>query len=98
MPQGVEVVETGRLMIDAGRTVLLRDDGGEWGLFFERDLVDLVGQRVTVRGNRYGFGMLHVTAIARGNDAPPSPQRRTDRIMAGLNWLMDRLFGHRGGQ
>lgn len=71
MPQGVEVIETGRLMIHDARTVLVRDDGGCWGVFLDCKARDFMGRRVTVRGTRFGFASLHVTGIARGNEVPP---------------------------
>ena len=71
MPQGAEVIETGRLMIDDARTVLVRDDGGCWGLFLDCKARAFIGRRVTVRGTRLGFASLHVTGIAHGNEVPP---------------------------
>ena len=71
MPQGVEVIETGRLMLRNERTVLVRDDGGCWSLFLECRAAGLLGRRVTVRGTRFGFAMLHVTGIAPGSQVPP---------------------------
>ncbi len=74
MPQGTIHIETGRLMTEDGVAVLLRDDGGSWDLFLERGPGDLMGQRVTIRGERCGFNLLHVTGIARGSEIPPEPQ------------------------
>lgn len=74
MPHGVEVIETGRLMVRDARTVLVRDDGGCWGVFLECRARDFIGRRVTVRGTRFGFAMLHVTGIAPGSQVPPEPR------------------------
>lgn len=76
MPQGVEVIETGRLMIDDARTVLVRDDGGCWGVLLDCKAREFIGRRVTVRGTRFGFASLHVTEIAHGNEVPPERQDR----------------------
>ncbi len=86
MPQGVTKIETGRLMTDRGQPILLRDDGGCWGLFFERNPNALMGQRVTVRGIRYGFGRIHVTGVVQGSEAPPEDRRGRfgDIMCAGL--------------
>lgn len=92
MPQGVEVVETGRVMTDRGRLVLLRDDGGAWGLFLEQDPRDWLGQRVTIRGRRYGFANLHVTGIVRGDGVPP-PEKTTGKLISVLVAIMVAIGG-----
>jgi Protein of unknown function (DUF5818) len=80
MPQGVEVIETGRLTVDGVRTVLVRDDGGCWGVFFDCKAREFIGRRVTVRGTRFGFASLHVTGIAHGTNVPPE-RRDTETLL-----------------
>lgn len=82
MPQGVEVIETGRLMIRDARTVLVRDDGGCWGVFLDCRARDFIGRRVTVRGTRFGFAMLHVPGVAPGSQVPPEARSLTGWLAA----------------
>lgn len=82
MPQGVEVIETGRLMIRDARTVLVRDDGGCWGVFLDCRARDFIGRRVTARGTRFGFAMLHVTGVAPGSQVPPEARSFTGWLAA----------------
>ena len=64
MPRGSFHIETGLLLRQRGRLILLREDGGIWRLSADAEADQLLGRRVRLEGIRIGFDLLDVTRIA----------------------------------
>ncbi len=65
MPLGKFYTEEGLLLLQRGRLILQRDDGGFWIVDAAPDAEQMLGLRVRVEGIRSAFNTLEVSRILK---------------------------------
>lgn len=64
MPIGSKHIESGLLVRDGQSLYLRRDEGGHWRLEAPAKATKMIGQRVSIEGERDGFDLLFVKRIS----------------------------------